>query len=111
VPFLADEEIRQRYRALINLVDVAASGAVPDAHRARATGDLIRYICHVRHTIKRALHGLPLPETKEPPVLERTDDASLWVAPETDPEDAYFPAEPPAIPAVPSEPLPHLSEP
>jgi hypothetical protein len=89
IPLIATQEVRDRYRALVELTEQLAA-LTPNSKRIeRQRGDLIRYISYVRHAIKNALNGEPIPAHTDPPVLVR-DDKALWSPLEIDPEDAYF---------------------
>jgi hypothetical protein len=91
VPLVTNEDFRQQYRALVDLVQQLYEDKVETQHEDRARGDVIRYSCHIRHCVKRLLHGQPLPEAPRPPELNRAGDQALWSATEPDPEDMYFP--------------------
>jgi hypothetical protein len=90
LPQITNGEVRQRYRALVGLVEQLAPSRVPAEFEQRANGDVTRFIGHARHTIKNALLGLPLPEGGPPPLLDRAGANSLWTPVDIDPEDLYF---------------------
>lgn len=92
LPLILETEVRLRYMSLVGLVDELAILAADDSHemRLRQQADVIRYVGHVRHTVKRCLHSDALPISAAPPVLTRHDGAA-WTPPEMDPEDSFFP--------------------
>lgn len=92
LPLVLNSDLRARYQSLVRLVEELARLGLGETteERERWRGDVIRYISYVRHAMKNLLHGDGLPRHADPPVLTRQDQA-LWTAPETDPEDTYFP--------------------
>jgi hypothetical protein len=94
VPLVSSDEFRQRYHDLLDLAEQLVEGKVESQYAERSRGDLVRYVCHVRYCVKRLLHGQPLPEGAQPPVLNRVGDNAIWAAAENDPEDTWYPDPP-----------------
>ncbi|MCR0988285.1 MULTISPECIES: hypothetical protein [Streptomyces] len=81
---IADPLVRDRYRALVQLVyDIGRRGA-GRAHRERQIRDARHYLRHVQHTLESVIDGAPLPRHAAPPRPDRPGDEA-WLPPDLPP--------------------------
>ncbi|MEW1896378.1 hypothetical protein [Streptomyces albidoflavus] len=88
---ITDPVVRDRYRALVELVYDTGYRGAGQGHRERQIRDARNYLRHVQHTLESAIDGAPLPRHAAPPRPDRPGDEA-WLPPDlpphwTDPAD------------------------
>ncbi|MGW2266010.1 hypothetical protein [Streptomyces koyangensis] len=88
---IADPRVRDRYRALVQLIYDIGRRGVGQGHRERQIRDARNYLRHVQHTLESVIDGAPLPRHAAPPRPDRPGDEA-WLPPDlpphwTDPAD------------------------
>ncbi|UKL06856.1 hypothetical protein [Streptomyces sp. NBU3104] len=88
---ITDPVVRDRYRALVELVYDTGYRGAGQGHRERQIRDARNYLRHVQHTLESVIDGAPLPRHAAPPRPDRPGDEA-WLPPDlpphwTDPAD------------------------
>ncbi|MFD7648768.1 hypothetical protein ACFV5M_14090 [Streptomyces albidoflavus] len=88
---ITDPVVRDRYRALVELVYDTGYRGAGQGHRERQIRDARNYLRHVQHTLESVIDGVPLPRHAAPPRPDRPGDEA-WLPPDlpphwTDPAD------------------------
>ncbi|UNR57996.1 hypothetical protein IPZ55_16260 [Streptomyces sp. A10(2020)] len=88
---ITDPVVRDRYRALVELVYDTGYRGAGQGHRERQIRDARNYLRHVQHTLEAVIDGAPLPRHAAPPRPDRPGDEA-WLPPDlpphwTDPAD------------------------
>ncbi|MFE3082430.1 hypothetical protein ACFXGM_02955 [Streptomyces albidoflavus] len=88
---ITDPVVRDRYRALVELVYDTGYRGAGQGHREGQIRDARNYLRHVQHTLEPVIDGAPLPRHAAPPRPDRPGDEA-WLPPDlpphwTDPAD------------------------